>query len=299
MGICNPLTPDAYKYLVRIPLVSAFAFQWILANQGRLDLGDSVDYIKALVATRGANGAVIHAGTERLGQNAPFGKWHHISIEVDGELLYDATTDPRLEASEVQSTGNRSSLLKARITLDLGNGRQRDFDFDIGAGVEFDVACYAVSKLEVLIPDPRVAVPNDPPPVPPPAVALQSATVLTSTIYLATQQSHVAQPLTYTVPLIIANDPGAAFVPRVPDSVEVTGGTDEFIATAGGAIIDFLYRPGGLRQVEYATSPRAPASFFVLDQIALPAASTRFPRVLIPGNANAFRVRRTFLSLTS
>lgn len=283
-GLCNPLSPDAQKVLVRVPLVSPYAFQWILANNPRDDIGDNVIFVhEPRAVDLGLNGAVIHTGTERLAQNPPLGKWHHVQIDVPGELATAADTEPP-EPPEVQSTGNRSTLLKARITLDLGTARQRQFDFDIGAGVEFDVACYAVSRVEVLIPDPRVAIDNAPPPEGQ-AGPFQLSTVLTTTIYWQLYGRSPIQPLTYTVPAVAAE--GTLFVPRQPTAVAITGGIDAVAAAAGEVVVDFLYVPDGFRQAQYS----APASFFVLDQVAIPAGSSRFPRTVIPGNANAFRVR--------
>ncbi len=285
---CNPLTPDAQKALVEVPEVNPFAFQWILANNRRDDdVGSNVTFVKAPRSLhQGLNGAVIHMGTERLAQNPPLGKWHHVSMDVAGELMTDAGATPPA-TSDVQSIGNRSSLLKARITLDMGTGRQRDFDFDIGAGVEFDVACYAVSKIEVLIPDPRVAIPTDPP-FQPTLPTQQLSTVLTSTIYFLLYGTHQRAPVTYTVPAIITGAPGDMFIPRQPDAVALSFCVDSVAVLAGDFTVDFIYVAGGLPQATYV----APGAFTVVSQVSTPAGFSCVPQTLIPGNANAFRVRR-------
>ncbi len=285
MGICNPLSPDAYKYIVRVPLVSVYAFQWVLANQPDDGNGSSVDYVKSQRTTRRNNGAVIHEGTERLAQNTPMGKWHHVSIEVAGELMTDVDTEV-LEPPLVQSTGNKSSLLKGRITLDMGNARIRKFDFDIGAGVEFDVVCYSVQKIEVLIPNPLVEIPAEPEAGGTITGPQQTATVLTTTVYMTHGSCCSQQPLSHTTPLfLVSAGDDTWFVPRTADSIEIAAGT-----TSDDIVIDFIYVPTGFRDA----SQVAPTGFFILDNI-LPGLlmPTRVAQVPIPGNANAYRVRLT------
>ncbi len=290
---CNPLTPDARKVIVRSPLVtSPYTFRWIRPNEQTEGSIGSVDYVKVPgpQANR-LNGATIHDGTERIAQNPPMGKWHHISISVDGEIMIDAELPPPNPPQVVAPAGNLSSLLKARITLAMGTGRMRTFDFDIGAGVEFAVACYAVNVLEVLIPDPTLSVPNAPAAQGSPPVAFQLASVITPTIYFTVVGHKERHPLTYTVPTVLSADPNDEFfIPRVADSIEIEVGVDETQAGADGLIVDFLYVNPVLPVATYTP----PASFFVLDSVGLAGSSRRIPRTLIPGNANAFRLRRTF-----
>lgn len=290
---CNPLSPDAYKWWLTLPLVSPYAFRWIPANDPRVQpaSGDLFFVKEASPSATSGNGAIIHFGDQRLGQNTPFGKWHHVSITVNGELAVPVADAPP-EPPEIQSTGNFASLLKARITLGMGAARVREFEFDIGAGVEFDVAAYSVNKIELLVPDPRVVIPGEPPPVGDDPGPLQLGTVLTPTVYFTTQSGRQHNPLTYTVPVVLSAAAPGWIIPRVRDSVFISAGTDEFQDLAGGAFLDFLYVPGGLREATFGPFP----PFFVLDTIALPAGSTRFPQTIIPGNANAFAVRRAFES---
>lgn len=283
MGNCSPLTPDAYKVIVRVPLVSPYAFRWMLGNDPRDDVSDTITYVRdpSTVGKLGLNGAVIHQGTERLFANPASGKYHHVSVSVDGEVAYPLSVE-ELQPPQVQSVGNRSSLLKARITLDLGNARRRTIDFDIGAGVEFTVSCYSISSLEVLIPDPRVEIPNELGPQGDQG-PFQLATVLTSTIYFTQWSSGPKNPLTYTVPLSFGGTITEAFVPRAADSVLVTAGT-----TPGSAVsVDFLYVPPGFREVAYA----APTSYYILDSVTLLPGQSRLQETTIPGNTNAYRVR--------
>lgn len=291
---CNPLNPDAMKVIVRSPIASPYAYRWILANDRRLALGDSVDFVaEPQTIAQTLNGAQIATGTDHVTANQPYGKVHHVSIAVDGELLDPIGSEIR-QPPEVSALGNRSSLLKARITLGMGNARIRKFDFDIGAGVEFDVKAYKIKNIEVLIPDPRVPILNAELLVPPPSQPEgQLSTLLTTTTYFTTIATGQHNPLTYTVPLILAGEEQASWmVPRVADSVAVTGGVNAFDdAASGGVIVDFIYVTGGLREVVFG--PPFP-NFSILDQVALPAGSSRLPHTLIPGNANAFLVRRTF-----
>jgi hypothetical protein len=292
---CDPLNPDAYKVIVRVPIVSPYAFQWILANDRRLMLGDSVDYVSTPQTIKQTlNGAQISLGNDHVNANQPYGKVQHVSIAVDGELA-DPIGSPLREPPEVGAIGSRSSLLKARITLGMGTARRRWFDFDIGAGVEFDVKAYKIKNIEVLIPDPRVEIPTlaDAPQPTPPATAFtegQLSTVLTTTTYFTTHSTGQHNPLTYTTPIILNGAFSEAFVPRVADSVEVTGASsDDGLGAGLGLFYDFLYVPDGIRLATYT----APPSYAVLDSMRLPTGFTTFPRQLIPGNANAFRVRRT------
>ena len=289
--VCNPLTPDSREVIVRSPLVtSPYTFRWIRPNERTEgDLG-TVDYVKTPgTVTQRLNGATIHDGTNRVGQNPPLGKWHHVSIAVNGEIMIDAEL-PRPEAPAVVApAGNLSSLLKARIRLAMGTSRERTFDFDIGAGVEFDVACYAVQVLEVLIPDPNLVVAGAPVAQGSPPAAFQLASVLTPTIYFTSLRPEgFRQPLTYTVPTVI---PGAAdfFIPRVAGAIQIEVGVDDILAAVDGLVVDFLYVPPVLPVATFT----APTSFFLLDSVGLAASSRRIPRILIPDTANAFRLRRT------
>ena len=291
---CNPLTPDARKVIVRSPLVtSPYTFRWIRPNEQAEGNIGTVDYVKVPgPQAQRLNGAVIHDGTPRIGQNPPMGKWHHVSIAVNGELLIDAELPPPNSPDVVAPAGNLSSLLKARIRLAMGTGRERTFDFDIGAGVEFDVACYAVNLLEVLIPDPTLEVPNAPIAQGSPPAAFQLASVITPTIYFTPQLPEgFRQPLTYTVPTVLSADPNDNFfIPRVAGAIEIEVGVNDTQAAVDGLIVDFLYVPPVVPVATFV----APASFFLLDSVGLAASSRRIPRILIPDTANAFRLRRTF-----
>lgn len=297
MGICNPLSPDATKYIVRSPLASPGAFRWILPNQPRSanPIG-GVDYVASSMPTRRANGAIIHDGSQGVAQNGLYGKWHHVSIEVDGELMIDAALPPPDPPAVQDAKGNQSSLLKARIRLGMGNSRVREFDFDIGAGVEFDVACYSVLSIEVLIPDPEEGGSFDPPftdesGVPITAPALQLATVLSPTVYYTTYSGRQHNPLTYTTPTLLDATNPVWLIPRVSESVAITGGINAIAAAGSTVLVDFVYVPSLLSEVLPGSTGFPP--FFILDTVAVPTGSSRIPQSLIPGNANAFLVRRT------
>lgn len=290
---CNPLSPDSMKYLVRVPLISPYAFRWILPNTPQDgDIG-SVDYVKQITPATRKNGAVIHEGNERVAQNSPFGKWQTIGIEVDGELMV-AASNPEPDLTLVQSTGNRSSLLKARATLDLGNARTRSFDFDIAAGVGFAVPAYSVQKLEVLVPDPRVEIPFERDPVGVDPGPLQSATVLTTSAYFTAQQPNTRSILTYTTPIFITAADATWFVPRAQESVEIQLALNTFTVGTSIVLLDFLYVPEGIREATQV----APTTFFLLDQLTLDVLGgpSRSMKVAIPGNANAYRLTRSVVT---
>lgn len=288
---CSPLSPDAYVYLVRLPLASPYATEWIVANDPRLGLGDDVVYVDQPGTPKlSGNGGVIHFGDQGLAQNPPMGKFHYVSLAVGGELMLPVDEAPP-NAATVRSAGGRSSILKCRATLGLGNARVDAFDFDIGAGTEFTIAAYAINKLEVLVPDPRVDIPDALPPVGDDPGPLQLATVLTATVY-QTQQSPIGQhsPLTYGVPVILSANNTQAFVPRVPKSQQITAIVDEIDAAAAGVTVEFIAVPGGL----LATSYVAPPTYFVVGQATLRPSESVIPQTMIPPTANAYRVTRTF-----
>jgi len=300
MGICNPLSPDSYLYLVRVPLVSPYAFRWVLQEPRTPELG-SLTFVKdsSPSAPHSGNASILHMGDERVAQNSPFGKWQHISMSVDGEVAHPVD-ESVLSPSAIRTRGSRSSLLKARLTLAMGTSRVRYIDFDVSAGVEFDVAAYSVQKIEVLVPDPRVDIPNEPDPIGDDPGPLQLETLLRSSVYFTLGSARQHNPLTYTVPVILAGEAQASWlIPRVADSVDVTGGIDAIAADGATVMLDFVYVP------DWATAPNGVAEvlfgppfppFFVLDTVVVPTGSSRFPRTTIPGNANAFLVRRTIES---
>lgn len=295
MAACPPPCPlqNAFKYLVYAPSANPFAYRWIPAMERAFDLIGQVSYVDAPRSIMGSTGAQIHPGDNMttVDQSATScGIWHHISISVPGEVATPVGQE-QPQAPEVQSTGNFSSMLKARIVLDLGNARQRTFDFDIGAGVEFDVKAYWVNEIKVLIPDP-----NDPPPSLPDVIVEdphQLATVLTTAVYAASVPQGYKMPLTYSQLFLLApGDAAEVFMPVMPDAREVAFYTSESQVAAGGALLEFIYLFENLREPVFNTF--APSDFVRVGSVVLPAGASNTDRVLIPGQANAMRITRTF-----
>lgn len=300
--VCNPLSPDIRKVRVRSGLASPYTFRWVLpaialpTTPPTPPIG-AVDFLSGANVTanrvQGAHGATIHDGNARIAQNPPLGKWQHVTFEVDGELM-TPLEDPPLLASAIQGHGNRATLLKARIHLGLGTGRVRSFDCDIGAGVEFDVAAYQINGIEVLIPDPSddATPPITPTPVGQTPLDRKIETVITVGAYFtAGSPQGFRQPLTYTVPVVLAaNMQQNFFVPRVAGALEIEAMADEQQAAADGLIIDFIYVLDQLAEATFT----APPTFFVLSSVSTPGGSHQIPRTLIPDQCNAFRIRRTF-----
>ena len=290
------LTPDARMNRVRSGRASPYTFRWVLANQrgqGVATVG-AVDWVSGRAQSFiGADGARIHDGTSRLAQNTPIGKWHHVSVEVDAEVFTPLDEAP-LNPTQIRQQGNRSSLLKARIEVALGTARIRTFDFDIGSGVDLDVAAHAINWIEVLVPDPAedARPPSDPQPVGAALGERKIESVLTTTAYFTTGSPAQRQPLTYTVPVYLSNgnQETIMYLPRVSASIEVELVTDEQQAAADGIIVDFIYVPNVLPAATYIQ----PSSYFILSSVGLPRNSHRIPRTSIPDGCNAFRVSRLF-----
>jgi hypothetical protein len=153
----HPPMPSGFDYLIVSPSANPFLLRWGLPTQNMRG-GVAGSGFKMVTAPRSNTpmhgGHSIHPG-DQTANPGPVGVWHHISIEPK-ELLVPLGTsiDDVIDATVVESRGNRASILKARIKLSMGNARTRDFDFDIGAGVEFDVRCQAVLGIDALVPDP-------------------------------------------------------------------------------------------------------------------------------------------------
>lgn len=219
----------------------------------------------------------LHPG-DQTENPQPVGVWHHVSIEPREALLPPGTTIEGLDASAVESHGNRATMLKARIKLQMGNTRTRDFDFDVGAGVDFDVRAYAVHGIDALIPDPLGGglTPED-------IVANPFAlgTIFTTACYCSDTDSHGKNPLTYTQSFLIGET--GLTMPVMPAARDVIVMSD----TVGPLELDMVYVFGNPILPANA-GPSAP--FVVIASLTIPAGSTTSPIIPIPGNVNAFTI---------
>lgn len=284
-------SPDCEVRVARVPLVSPYAFQWIPVNDPSIPESGSLERATQIAnQPRICNTSEIHEGDVGFAQNVPMGKWHHISIEVDGELAFPADDLAPIDACNVPVFGMRSSMLKARVKLRMAAGCTRFFDFDIDAGVEFDVAAYSVDGITLLIPDPRVEIPNELPPVGVDPGPLQLVSKFTSTVYFTPKDPQgYAEPLTYTVPFVLGVGQ-EMFVPRTADAQFVRAVVDGSFGGLGSIAVDFIHVPGELQQATYV----APPTFFPgLGTLTIGPAETVSEQPQIPGMVNAFRIRRT------
>jgi hypothetical protein len=278
---CAPvLLPPSYRYIVRSLSASVWSTLWVPAAQrnGVIE-GPGIIFSAGTRSLERQQGAEIHPGNTAIGQYAA-GVWHHVSIAVDGELRTENGVSP--DAATIDSTGWRASILKARITLMMGNSRQRSFDFDIGAGVEFDIKAQAVQSIEVLVPDPAgiVTQPDD--------VTRQVNTILMSTVYCEPSAGRHAR-LTYSQPFWITGAFTEWWMPVMPNASEVMLQVEDAAAAAVIARAELVdVSSGALINPTYGPPPTV-SSYSVLGGVAVPPNSSSSPRVPL-GQANAIRV---------
>jgi hypothetical protein len=138
---------DAFEYQVVGPFANPFALNWVEIPQ--------LAGAQILTATPGqlpTRGQGLHPGDSTSNPEALHGLFHHISIEPLGEVFFVRGT-PVPPASLVVGSGNAATTTKARVHLLMGNARERSFDLDIGAGVEFAVKADRVLDVVPLVPD--------------------------------------------------------------------------------------------------------------------------------------------------
>jgi len=276
----HPPLPSAFDYLVVAPLANPFLLRWAppgdrLGQSPVAGSGYAQVVAPRTMPMRG--GWSMHPG-DQTENSQPVGTWHHVSIEPREAMLPVGTTIEGVDASAIESRGNRASMLKARIKLSMGNTRTRDFDFDVGAGVEFDVRCYAVLGIDALVPDPAGGglTPEDVT-----ANPFALGTIFTTAVYCASSNSHEKNPLTYTQSFLVGET--GLTMPVMPAAREVIVMSD----TVGPLEIDMVYA---------FTNPILPANetpafgFVTIATLTIPAGSTTSPIIPIPGNVNAFVV---------
>lgn len=296
-GGCNmPLSAlsEAYEYLV-IGRADPFALRWIPVLDFITDpitgLQVQVGEIFPLGRTTPTPGvaSAIHPG-DGGARTADVHHWHHISIGVKGEAIYPVEDPPANIDREAESHGNRSTLLKARVILMMGNSRTRQFDIDVGSGVEIDVKCRAVVGVIALVPDPTSIPPGEPSDLTDPIREFAVALVATVSTCEAAK-SHRVQAK-YTQSFFI--DPTAtppqttAVMPIMPDAQEIEIYSDDVIAGAGSVVGQFIYGLENRIDASY-TPPTASVPLGLLQ--SLPAQG-HVPVATIPGDANAILLTR-------
>ncbi len=300
---CFPLSApliSALDVLVVAPVANPFLLDWVPPGQrpqGPIVPGSGYhDVVSPRVGILQQRGYALHPG-DQTNNPQPVGTKHHISIEpreTYPPLGTTLTQEGGIDASVVESLGNRSSILKARIKLEMGNSRQRDFDFDIGAGVEFSVTCYAVLGIDVLIPNPAGpgGVPED---LGPSLTAL--ASIFTTAVYCSPTHGTHRAPLTYTQSFALEGGGegiDAAVMPVMPAARAVQLFMQDAVSASGVELI-FGFTP---------TFPIVPAlgapTFPVVPvgSAAIPAGQSNTSIVLIPGDANVMMIRGAAGSVT-
>jgi hypothetical protein len=286
-GCAVPLwaASEAYEYLV-IGLANPFALRWVPVNT--LIDGVPVGEIFALGRTTPIPNAasVIHPGD---GGHLPAGDgyvWHHISIGIDGEAIFPANAVPPNPERFADNNGNQSTLLKARIKLSMGNSRTRQFDIDIGAGVEIDVLARSVVSIEALVPDPTSIPAAVPAELAPPGFTFAVALVATVTCGACCRDK---MPATYSQPFFFGlRTETAAVMPIVRDAREIELFAGALSVVAGTPSVQGIFAYVLSSPVE--PSFVLPTTFVNMGEIVSGPGFTQTPRQIIPGNANAIIV---------
>ncbi len=283
---------EAYEYLV-VGIANPFALNWVPPNtlfttpSGSPAQAGQV-YPLGKTMPLPSDAGVIHPGD---GGHKPAGTgadWHHISIGVIGEAIF--LGPPPDNAAAFAQNGNPSTMLKARITLSMGNSRVRRFDIDVGAGVEIDVRARAVISIEALVPDPTSLEG-----VPFPAALGEEgismftfAVAVVATIYCGCCPQGYKMPVTYSQPFFLEGGSLGALMPVMFDAREV----EIFASDAGedpapAVTAEFAYVPAIIRP-----TLTVPISFAPMGDVVSPPGESSTRRVIIPGNANAIIVNR-------
>lgn len=281
---------EAYEFMV-IGIANPFALRWVPPNtiitvDGVPAQAGQIFPLGRTLPLPSAEG-FIHPGDGGRKAAGTSSDWHHISIGVTGEAIFAGA--PPANASVVASQGNRSTMLKARVTLSMGNSRTRTFDIDIGAGVEMDVRCRGVVSIEALVPDPTSL--DD---VPFPAAlgegvsAFTFAASVVATVYCGCCPQGYKMPVTYSQPFFVVGGALGATMPIVSDAREVEiFASDPGADPAPAVTAQFAYVPA---PVEAANT--LPIDFAPMGTVVSPPGETSTRRVVIPGNANALLLAR-------
>jgi len=180
---------ETYESLV-IGVADPYALRWIPVNTiiPGVFVGERLSVGRTLV-----NGDNLHPGDSGMPSIGQIVQWHHVSISVTNNTVYPV--DAPVENPE-QRNSDDATILKARVTLLMGNARTRTFDIDIGSGREFDVRCKAVESIVALVPDPTSLPPIRPAPLL--AGDFRFATTIVVSIYCGCEPQGYRAPLSYT-----------------------------------------------------------------------------------------------------
>lgn len=295
-GGCNmPLSriSEAYEVLV-IGIANPFALNWVPPNMiiGGTPAGEVFPLGRTIPLPNLSS--VIHPGNGGA-TTIDNSHWHHISIGVDGEFIFPFDAQPDNVDRIAQSNGNRSTLLKARVTLAMGNSRTRFFDIDIGAGVEIDVKCRAVAAVEALVPDPTSIPTIVPEGFEAPPGGSQFAVAVTTTVTTCSAPKVHRACAKYSQAFFI--DPTATptqangLMPIFPDAQEIQLFASDVIAAAGSVTGQFFYLLDQLVP-SYITMAPPPPPAAPMGDIVSAAGQANTIVDMIPGNANAIVVSR-------
>jgi len=272
----------AYEFMVS-GLANPFALRWIPVGTifGGTQVGEIVALGRTVPLPNAAN--TLHPGDSGK-ITGDIQHWHHISISVQGESIFpDAEIPPRPEG--IVGNGHHSTLAKARITLNLDNSRTRQFDVDIGAGVEIDVKCRSVEMIQALVPDPTPIVSI--PAVLPEDLGTPSTffAIITTCVTTCECPQGYKMPAKYSQAFFLAGGDAIQWtMPVMPAAHEVEVSTAApLVGQAFGTFLYVLNR--GLDPSIGIPTPAVPVGGF-----ATPVGIGHTPRIIIPGNANAINV---------
>ncbi len=235
----------------------------------------------------------LHPGDTADTEDGPEGLFHHISIEPLGEVLFPFGT-PHPDPVITQQVGNAATLLKARVSLLMGNARERSFDLDIGAGAEFAVKAQRVLDITPLVPDP-----NDPLPTRVGADGDSFSVVILTTIYCGLYPTPCCMRQRYTQPFDLGTaGVTSAVMPVMPAARDAMLEISPATVGAGQADLTFIYAfapeidtttdPPTFIQTPIVAAYGTPSYAFVtLGSVTISNGESSTPMVPIPNGANA------------
>jgi hypothetical protein len=277
---------DAFEFQVVGPFANPFALNWLEIPQ--------LAGAQILTATPGqlpTRGQGLHPGDSTSNPEALHGLFHHISIEPLGEVFFLRGT-PVPPASLVVGSGNAATTTKARVHLLMGNARERSFDLDIGAGVEFAVKADRVLDVVPLVPDDTTGGRT---------VSVDSFTaVIVTTIYCSQYPTPCCMRQRYTQ-VFDFSSVNTAVMPVMPAARDAELLVDAATVGPGQATIQFIYMiapevdattdPPTFTQPPITASYGAPASpFVVIGSATILQGESNTAIVPIPNGANAIIV---------
>lgn len=281
-GGCNmPLSAlsESQEYLV-LGFANPYATNWIPAT---------IEQVWALGKTTPLPnvGAILHGGDGGR-RTDDIERWHHISISVQGEVIWRTELGRPANVDRVAtSIGTPSTMLKARITLNLGNSRNREFDCDIGAGVELDVKCRSVVSVIPLVPDPDSLPETFPENLQP---GFEFAVAVTTCVTCGTAPQGYRCPVTFTQPFFFVGTQIVGFMPVMPEAQEVQVFCIRDDPAGGTVSVGFMtVLPAG-QPVPVRTAYGPPGNFVIQSAVRSGPNLSATDRVVIPDTCNALLI---------